>query len=141
MEKTNINPTDYLQTLDNDFREDMIALDAIISGIMKGLPKTLWQGTFWSGSFQNIIGYGELNYTNRSGKDVEWFMIGLAQQKNYISLYVNAVDGKQYLSEKYKGKLGKAKVGKSSVSLKKLEDIDIEVLKEFLTKARDILTG
>ena len=139
MEKTAIDPTEYLQSLESDFKTDLIKLDNTISKIMIGQSRVLWQGIFWSGSEQNIIGYGEMSYNNSSGKNVEWFGIGLAEQKNYISLYVNAVDGNQYLAQKYKGKLGKVKVGKSSVSFKTLDDIDLNALEEFLTIAMKIL--
>ncbi len=139
MEKTAINPTEYLQSLESDFKTDLIKLDNTISKIMIGQSRVLWQGIFWSGSEQNIIGYGEMSYNNSSGKNVEWFGIGLAEQKNYISLYVNAVDGNQYLAEKYKDKLGKVKVGKSNVSFKTLDDIDLNALEEFLTRAMEIL--
>lgn len=129
------NPSSYLESIESRFREDLIALDKEISRIMKGQSRVLWQGVFWGGTEQHIIGYGDMMYTSSSGKNTEWFKIGLSQQKNYISLYVNAVDGRQYLTEKYKDKLGKVKVGKSSVSFKGLGDIDLNMLKEFLSKA------
>jgi len=59
----------------------------------------------------------------------------LASQKNYISVYVNATDEDGYLTEKYIDKLGKAKVGKSSISFDSLEDINLDVLLELIDKA------
>ena len=79
-------------------------------------------------------------YKNRSVKTVEWHYVGLALQKNAISVYVNAVEDDKYLTESYADRLGKAKVGKSVVSFKRLEDINLDVLLEMITRARDIMT-
>lgn len=138
MIKTTANPTEYLHSLENEFKDDLIALNKLISKVMKGKSRILWEGIFWGGSEQNIIGYGEWSYKNSSGKTVEWFIVGLAAQKNYISIYVNAVEDKQYVAEKYKSKLGKVKVGKSSISFKKLSDINQETLTEMLEKAKQL---
>jgi hypothetical protein len=64
-------------------------------------------------------------------------MVGLAIQKNYISIYVNAVEDGQYVSEKYRSKLGKVKAGKSSISFKHLDDLDLDTLQKVVTIARD----
>jgi hypothetical protein len=58
--------------------------------------------------------------------------VGLASQKNYISVYVCASDGKQYVAEKYKHKLPKASIGKSCIRFKKVSDIDLTVLREVI---------
>jgi hypothetical protein len=68
-------------------------------------------------------------------------MVGLALQKRYISVYVNAVDGGQYVAEKYRKRLGKVKVGKASISFKQIEDIDVAVLREVVTFARKQLAA
>lgn len=138
MQKVSKNPDEYINSLPEPVRADMVKLDKEISTIMEGQSRILWEGTFWGGSQQNIIGYGNYTYKRPKG-DIEWFIVGLALQKNYISVYVNAVEGKQYLTEKYAGKLGKAKVGKSSISFKQLADVDQKALLELITKARDIM--
>jgi hypothetical protein len=135
MEKTKKDPDKFLNELPESHRSDVIRLDKEISKIMKGQPRILWSGVFWGGSEQNIIGYGDLVY-DRKGKKVEWFQIGLALQKNYISLYVNAVEDGKYLSQRYADQLGKVKVGASSISFKRLEDIDMPKLLEMLKLAK-----
>ncbi len=59
-------------------------------------------------------------------------MIGIAIQKHYYSLYINAVEDNQYVVKKYKDELGKVKIGSSSVSFKKIEDINMETLKDII---------
>ena len=53
-------------------------------------------------------------------------------------MYISAVEGRKYLSEKYGKALGKVKTGKSSISFKTVEDIDLEKLESLLEKAREI---
>ena len=89
---------------------------------------------------QQIIGYGNFSYVRSDKKQVEWFLVGLARQKNYFSVYVNAVEGKQYLAEIYNSRLGKVKTGKSSVSFRNLEDVNLDVLREMIEHAGRITT-
>lgn len=63
---------------------------------------------------------------------IDWPTVALASQKNYISLYVCAVEDGKYIAEKYRAKLGKVSVGKSCIRFKKLEDLSIPELKKVL---------
>jgi len=99
------------------------------------LPLKVWKQKLWGGTDQTILGYGDLSYRNASGKDVEWFLIGLANQKDYVSIYVNAVRDRRYLPEVYGPRLGRVKIGKAAVSFRSLEDLDPDVLGEMLAEA------
>lgn len=80
----------------------------------------------------NMLGYGSFPYVNSKKKTGEWPVIGLANQKQHVSLYVcSVVDGK-YVAESHKKELGKAKVGKSCISFKRIEDVDLDGLKKVL---------
>ena len=81
------------------------------------VPCHLYVGKFWGGTDQTIVGYGVTDYTNRSGNDVKWFILGLADQKNYASLYVNAVKDGRYLLAEYADRLGASKVGSAVARL------------------------
>lgn len=83
----------------------------------------------------NMLGYGAFPYTNYKKEQIEWPIIALANQKNYVSLYVCAVDGEEYVAEKHKDKLGKVSVGKSCIRFKKLEDLDLDELAKVLKMA------
>ena len=137
MEITTTDPTDHIASLPDEVRDDIQLLDKEISARFTGEPRVLWEGKMWGGSDQQIIGYGHFSYTNSSGKDVEWFMVGLANQKNYISMYVNAVGDGGYLLGEYKDRLGKAKIGSASISFGSVDDIDFEVLMELVEKAAE----
>lgn len=137
MDRTEKNPSAYIESLPTERREEMSRLDALISARMEGHSRALWVGTFWGGTEQTIIGYGDITTTQSRGRKVAWFMMGLALQKNYISLYVNAVQNGRYVSEAYGPTLGKVKAGKASISFRRLDDVNLEVLAEVLGIARD----
>jgi hypothetical protein len=141
MKKTNIDPVVVIGGLPIDEREDMRTLDIEIAGVMDGTETSVYKGKFWGGSHQEIIGYGSQTQQRSDKKEVEWFVIGLARQKNYISIYINVVEDGEYLSEKYGADLGKVKVGKSSISFASVEDIDLDKLRLLLIKARNLAAG
>lgn len=136
MQIVKTSPDEHIVSLPVGVRDDIAKLDKEFTKIIPE-DRVLWQGVFWGGSQQSIIGYGHLTFHGSHG-DVEWFVVGLALQKNYISVYVSAVDGKKYLAEKHAGKLGKAKVGKSSISFAKLSDINLDVLLDLVKQARKL---
>lgn len=139
MEKSKTTPDAFLATLPEDVRDQMQTLDTEIARIMKGRARVLWEGKFWGGSDQRIIGYGDISYRGSSGKTVEWFLTGLAAQKNYITVFVGGFGDGATLAESYKKRLGKVKVGRSSISFKQLSDLDLEALKELVAKAREVM--
>lgn len=135
MERTATSPDRYIASLPAAVSADLAALDERITAALPGHARSLWAGVFWGGSEQRIIGYGDMSYVRSDKQEVRWFLVGLARQKNYYSVYVNAADGRRYLAEAYAGRLGKAKVGKSSISFRKLADVDLDVLSELLERA------
>lgn len=84
----------------------------------------------------NMMGYGSFAYKNYKKELIQWPIISLANQKNYISIYVCALEDGEYVAEKYKGTLGKVSVGKSCIRFKKLEDVNLPALKKLLQKAQ-----
>ena len=83
----------------------------------------------------NMLGYGSFPYKNHKKEMVSWPTIALANQKNYVSLYVCSIDAGQYVAEKYKKELGKVSVGRSCIRFKKFEDVNLPVLKKVLVAA------
>ncbi|MEM9207954.1 MAG: DUF1801 domain-containing protein [Pseudomonadota bacterium] len=135
MNKTDKDPDTFLATLDETRRADMIELDKRIVAAMPDATRTLWEGKFWGGTDQHIIGYGDYSYTQSRGKVVEYFINGLALQKNYISVYIHAVENGKYLAETYGKSVGKVKTGKSNISFRSLDDIDIDKLIELIERS------
>lgn len=119
----------------NDPDGSLTQLDAVITAALPGASRMLWQGVFWGGTEQSIVGYGLIAQPRPKGRTVEWFLVGLARQKNYLSLYVNAAEDGAYLSKSYGPRLGKTKVGSASISFATSEAIDLQVLDEMVRHA------
>lgn len=129
---------EHINSLPEEVRDDFRGIDRVISIVFSGEPRVLWEGKFWGGTDQEIIGYGDFTYVISSGA-VDWFKVGLAVQKNHLSLYVNAVEDGEYLSRKYGDRLGKVKLGASSIGFKDLSAIDVDELRTLLEHARRIM--
>ena len=136
MERSTVPPDEYIASLPDGTREDVAALDKEISAALAGQERVLWEGVFWGGSQQHIIGYGALQYVGRSGASGEWFLVGLARQKAYYSLYVNAADSEGYLLRRFVDRLGKVKAGSAIVNFKRLADLDLDGLRALLQAVR-----
>jgi hypothetical protein len=141
MRRTETDPADFIASLPEGAREDIATLDAEIAALMEGHERVLWEGVMWGGTEQRIIGYGAQRYVNRSGNQVDWFLIGLAKQKDHLSLYVNAAHEGDYIAHRFAGRLGKVKVGSANITFKRLSDVDLPTLRELLTAARTAAYG
>jgi len=139
MQRSEMSPDEFLASLPDDVRDDMVAIDGALAPVFSGEERVLWEGPFWGGTQQHIIGYGSYHYRGRSGAEGEWFVVGLAAQKNYFSLYVNAADEGESLGQRYASRLGKVKAARANVQFKRASDLDLDVLREIATRARDLI--
>lgn len=117
---------EYMQSLPSDRKEIIHSLDAFIRTTVPSLDPVF---------AYNMPGYGLFTYTNYKKEVIKWPVIALASQKNYISLYVCAVENGEYVAEKYKKTLGKVSVGKSCIRFTKWEDLDLKGLTHVLKLA------
>lgn len=83
----------------------------------------------------NMLGYGSFDYFNYKKEQMKWPIIALANQKNYVSVYVCAIEDGEYIAEKNKDRLGKVSVGKSCIRFKKIEDVNLDELKKVIQAA------
>jgi hypothetical protein len=74
------------------------------------------------------IGYGVQIINYASGKNKEWFQIGISANKTGISVYILGIRDKTYLARAYGEKLGKASVTGYCIRFKTLKDINIDTL-------------
>lgn len=139
MEISDVSVDTHLSSIDEPAIADtMRTLNQVIAAAMPNRRRVLYEGTFWGGTEQQIIGYGHLVQTRPRGEDVHWFLVGLARQKDHYSLYVNAVHEGRYLGQHYEGRLGKVKLGSASIGFKSLDDLDLEGLAALLRQADEI---
>ena len=115
--------------------DSLAVLDGVITGELPGISRTLWRGVFWGGTEQAIVGYGRIEQPRPRGESVEWFLLGLARQKRHVSLYVNAAEGRKYLTQQYAPRLGKVKAGAAALTFASANDVDLDVLAELAEHA------
>jgi hypothetical protein len=108
---------------DKKRREECNTILKLMKHITKSEPK------MWGGS---MVGFGSYHYKYESGREGDWFITGFSPRKQNLTLYVMA--GFEGYAELMK-KLGKHKTGKSCLYVKRLEDIDMNLLKELLSKS------
>lgn len=122
------NTQEYLAMLPDERRNILEKLDKIIRNTAPQLKDYF---------AYNMPGYGSFSYTNYKNEQIQWPIISMASQKNYVSVYVCAVEDGQYVAEKYKDKLGKVSVGKSCIRFKKIEDLNLATFKKVVQTAVD----
>ncbi len=138
MQRSEMSPDEFLASLPDDVRDDMVAIDGALAPAFAGDERVLWEGPFWGGTRQHIIGYGSYHYRGRSGAEGEWFVVGLAAQKKYLSVYVNAADDGEPLTQRYASRLGTVKAARSNLQVKHASDLDLDVLRELAARAREV---
>jgi hypothetical protein len=106
-------------------RKDSLTLLKIFKAVTRKKPKLWSNGT---------IGFGEYHYkSERSTQEGDWMATGFSSRKANITVYI--MSGVKNYASLLKN-LGKHKVsGGSCIYIKKLEDIDLEVLKELIKQS------
>ncbi len=83
---------------------------------------------------ESIIGFGNYHYKYDSGHEGDCCVVGFAPRKNELTLYMmRGFDGVAPLLKK----LGKHRLGKSCLYIKKLEDVDMDVLEQLVERSFD----
>lgn len=123
MEITNQDVQTLINQIPEPRKKDIIELSLMMKTITQKEPK-LW-GT--------IIGFGSLHYKYKTGTEGDMPILGLASRKHAITLYLS------YDIEKYQElkSLGKYTHGKGCLYIKKLSDININVLDTLMRHAYD----
>lgn len=108
---------EYLENIKNEERKsDCQTLFDMMKKISQSEPK-IWH--------RNIIGFGSYHYKYESGTEGYWLITGFSSRSQNISIYILAgFDRYQELLSK----LGTYKTGKSCLYIKRLSDIDMDIL-------------
>jgi len=111
----------FITALDNEVkRDDAHALVKIFKAIT-GLDPYMYG--------PSIIGFGTHHYKYESGHEGDMPLACFSPRKTAIVLYLSSFEKKEELLKK----LGKHKASKGCVYIKKLEDVDADVLKKMVT--------
>ncbi len=125
--KTKRNATSvaaFLNRVENEERrKDCRTVLAMMKQITGSKP-AMW-GT-------SIVGFGSYHYVYASGREGDWPLTGFSPRKQDLTLYIMAG------FDRYKplmAKLGKYRTGKSCLYVKRIADIDLQVLKRLVTES------
>ena len=117
---------------------DLEQLHAVMRKAAPSLRRHFHAGTpaGEAGMRMNMIGYGGFRYAIKSGKTAAWPVIGVALQKNYISVYVAVTRGGKVSC--YAGKLGELRAGGNNFSFVAFGDLDAANVAALFAEAADI---
>lgn len=125
--KTTLNDGDvnaFLHSVEDEKkREDCYTLLKMMHQITGDEPK------MWGSS---IVGFGSYHYKYESGREGDFFITGFSPRKQALTLYIMPGFGRY---GELMQKLGKYKTGKSCLYIKKLTDVDVEVLKSLIEES------
>lgn len=114
----------FLNSIENDKkRQDAFEVLQMMQDITGKAP------VMWGDS---IIGFDQYHYQYASGREGDFLIVGFSPRKTALTLYLSS--GFERYDE-LMPKLGKYKTGKSCLYVKKLEDINREVLAELITQS------
>lgn len=121
---TDVPVEDFLNSLeDAKKREDC----RVLSQIME--KATGAKGLMWG---ESIVGFGQYRYKYASGRTGDWPLVGYSPRKQNLTLYL--ISGFADYDDLLK-RLGKYKTSVACLYLKKLADIDLDVLQELINKS------
>ena len=85
-----------------------------------------------------MIGYGRFQYAIKSGKTSPWPVIGVALQKNYISVYLAVRKHERPLVQSYADKLGALRSANNNFSFESFDELNAVELSQLFADAASI---
>lgn len=126
-EKTSV--PDFINSVENEQkRKDSFALLELFKSITKEEP------VMWGPS---IIGFGEYHYKYASGREGDFLITGFSPRKAALTLYLMGCMENEFVH--LMEKLGKYKMGVGCLYIKKLTDVDPEILKQLISESFDFI--
>jgi hypothetical protein len=116
------DPDAWIAALPEPRRSDIAALDRRIRDVAPALDRYVSRG---------FLAYGRYTYSGASGREGEWFVLGVASNKRYISLYAPPTG-----VERWAARLPKADLGVGCIRFKRIADLDPVVVDEVIAAAR-----
>ena len=122
LQETTGNVSKFVEEIEDEKkRQDAYQLIQLFS------EETGYEPKLWGA---NIIGFGRYHYKYASGHEGDAAPIGFSPRKAQISIYLSQPEDE--IREEKLSRLGKHKMGKGCLYIKKISDIDPAVLKELV---------
>lgn len=121
-------------------KSDLVRLHNLIGDVAPSLRRYFHKGTPAGepGMRMKMIGYGKFHFAVGAHKNIEWPVIGVALQKNYISVYVAATKRAKPIVPNYAGKLGELRAGRNNFSFTCFDDLRIAGVSSLIIEVADI---
>jgi hypothetical protein len=121
-------------------KPELLKLDGVIRRSAPALKRHFHEGTpaGSAGMRMKMIGYGQFQYAIKSGKTTPWPVIGVALQKNYISVYMAVTKSGRPILQGYVGKLGELRSGANNFSFETFDDLNATELSKLFADAAAI---
>ena len=114
----------FLATVDDDAKRADASVLAALMAEVTGL-----QGRMWGSS---IVGFGTYHYRYASGREGDFFQTGFSPRKRALTVYVMPGFAEH---QALLARLGKHTTGKSCLHIRRLADVDIDVLREIIVRS------
>lgn len=127
--QTDASVAAFLKTVADGRRQDCLSLVRIMKAVTRAEPRMWGSG---------VVGFGEYHYTYASGRESDWFLVGFSPRKQDLTLYIMAG------VERYDAllaRLGKFRLGKSRLYIKRMADVDMSVLQELIAASVKHMEG
>ena len=113
----------FIDSVPEPVRSDCRELVALMQAAT-GAPPVMWGSS--------IVGFGDVHYRYASGREGDWFAVGFSPRKKNLTLYLT--DGIDKHAEHLE-RLGPHTTGKGCLYIKRLDDVDREVLDVLIREA------
>lgn len=82
----------------------------------------------------SIVGFGSYHYVYASGREGDSCLVGFAPRRAELSIYLTGIyfSDTKAKAEALLARLGKHRIGKACLYVKRLADIDLQVLRELI---------
>ena len=121
---TKASVTAFIKAIDDPVRRADVRKVAAMMRKATGKRAKMWGSS--------IVGYGTYRYKYASGREGEFMMAGYSPRKQALTVYIMAGFSK-YGS--LMARLGKYKTGKSCLYIKRLSDIDEQILQRLINES------
>lgn len=129
--KTKVEKNLSVEAYINAQTEPRLSEGVILKTLFEKITKEAAQ--MWGTS---IVGCDSYHYRYESGREGDMCLIGFSLRKGALSIYI------QEGFENHKTELellGKHKIGKSCLTIKKLSDVDLDILEQIITNSVDFM--
>jgi len=127
----------YLEEAENSNR-DLKSIDEFIQKIVPGLQPWFYNvGPKEPGMTFKMLAYGKFTYKSpkKSRDAIDWPVIGIALQKNYISMYISITKNDKPLVDYYADELNYTRRGNNNFSFEAFGQINKVALEQMLKEA------